>query len=131
MSQLSYLVIDWIKLEPAPKIKTNFAPSCKSQGNNNSNGSFTRVGFLLKYVAISLYNLFRHFPNHSWSSLQVFVLEDTALNSNFTEEIFQDYVVPTLEHFNDGPGRDQPWASVECTNSYSLVLFRSSDSVPG
>ena len=38
---------------------------------------------------------------------------------------------PTLEHFNEGPAKDLTWASIECTNTYSLVLFRTSDSVPG
>jgi hypothetical protein len=61
----------------------------------------------------------------------VFVVEDTAQNSICMDEIYREYVVPTLEHFNDGTAKDQPWASVDCANSYSLVLFRSSDSVPG
>jgi len=62
---------------------------------------------------------------------KVFVVEDTSLNSTCMDELFQEYIVPTLEHFNEGPNKDLHWASVECTNSYSLVLFRTSDSVPG
>ena len=58
-------------------------------------------------------------------------MEDTAQNSNFTEELYHDYILPTLEHFNEGPAKDLTWASIECTNTYSLVLFRTSDSVPG
>ena len=62
----------------------------------------------------------------------VFVVEETsALNGHF-EELITNYLVQTLEFFNEGPHTtvERSWASIECTNTFSLVCFRTADCRP-
>ena len=60
----------------------------------------------------------------------VFVVEDTSLGGSCMEELYQSYIVPTLEHFNGGHTKETPWSSVACSNTFSLALFQSVDSLP-
>ena len=60
----------------------------------------------------------------------VFVLEDTALGGSCMEELYRNYIVPTLEHFNGGNTKEVPWASVACSSTFSLVRFQSADCLP-
>ena len=59
-----------------------------------------------------------------------FVVEDTSLGGSCMEEIYQNYIVPTLQHFNGGTTKETPWSSVACSSTFSLVLFQSGDSLP-
>ena len=60
----------------------------------------------------------------------VFVVEDTSMGGSCMEELYQNYVVPSLEHFNGGTSKEIPWASVACSTTFSLVRFQSADCLP-
>ena len=80
----------------------------------------------------------------------VFIVEDTADMAPTIEEFTSSYIVPTLDHFNGGKKTasslsisglslsnlgshetvEKTWSSVECSTTFSLVKFRSSDSRP-
>ena len=62
----------------------------------------------------------------------VFVVEETSALNGHLEELITNYLVQTLEYFNDGPHTtvDRHWASIECANTFSLVTFKSSDCRP-
>jgi len=60
----------------------------------------------------------------------VVLVEDTALGSTSIQEIKNNYLIPTLEHFNGGPATDVEFASLETSSTYSIVPFRASDCMP-
>ena len=60
----------------------------------------------------------------------VFVVEDTAISGSCIDELYHNYVVPTLEHMNGGMTKETPWSSVSCSNTFSLALFQSGDALP-
>jgi hypothetical protein len=46
--------------------------------------------------------------------------------------MFASYILPTLDHFNRmAKTQTHPGKSIEFSNSFSLVLFRTSDCIPG
>ena len=59
----------------------------------------------------------------------VFVIEDTAALATNFPDLLNNYLVKTLEHFNKGPHTivERAWASIECSSTFSLVLFKSAD----
>ena len=60
----------------------------------------------------------------------VFVVEDTSLGGSCMEELYQNYIVPTLENLNEGTAKDIPYSSITCSNTFSLVRFQSLDCLP-
>ena len=60
----------------------------------------------------------------------VFVVEDTSMGGSCMEELYQNYIVPCLEHFNGGTSKEIPWASMACSTTFSLVRFQSADWLP-
>eukprot|EP00094_Tigriopus_californicus_P002833 TCALIF_02731-PA protein Name:"Similar to MED25 Mediator of RNA polymerase II transcription subunit 25 (Drosophila melanogaster)" AED:0.24 eAED:0.38 QI:13/0.25/0.2/1/0.75/0.8/5/0/565 len=60
----------------------------------------------------------------------VFVLEDTAMNQLFHPEIRTNYIQSLLDHFSGGSAKDVPWASIECSTTYTLVTYQSADALP-
>ena len=61
----------------------------------------------------------------------VLLIEDTALGGFGFSEIKNNYIVPTLEHFNGGPASsDLDFASLSCSSSFSVVPFHASDCLP-
>ena len=63
----------------------------------------------------------------------IYVVEDSVnLAANF-DDLLSTYLVKALEHFNDGPHTtvERSWASIECSTTFTLVLFKSSDWRPG
>jgi hypothetical protein len=64
-------------------------------------------------------------------STQVFCVEDTAQSYFCFTDLLNNYIMPTLDHFCPSQRADVEWATVEASSTLSLVLFRSSDSVPG
>ena len=59
----------------------------------------------------------------------IFVVEDTAALANHFHELVSHYLVKALEYFNQGPHTsvENSWASLECSSTFSLVLFKSAD----
>nr|XP_018900911.1 PREDICTED: mediator of RNA polymerase II transcription subunit 25 isoform X2 [Bemisia tabaci] len=56
----------------------------------------------------------------------VFLIEATAMNGAYINDLKSNYVVPTLEYFSQGPIEDKEY--FESTNAlYGLVTYRSSD----
>ncbi|TRY67891.1 hypothetical protein TCAL_15797, partial [Tigriopus californicus] len=60
----------------------------------------------------------------------VFVVEDTAMNQLFHPEIRTNYIQSLLDHFSGGSAKDVPWASIECSTTYTLVTYQSADALP-
>ena len=62
----------------------------------------------------------------------VFAVEETSALNGHMEDLISLYLVHALEYFNDGPHTtvERAWASVECANTFTLVLFKSSDCRP-
>ena len=59
----------------------------------------------------------------------IFVIEDTAALATNFDDLLNYYLVQILEHFNEGPHQtvERSWASIECSTTFSLVLFKSVD----
>ena len=59
----------------------------------------------------------------------IFVIEDTAALATNFDDLLNYYLVQILEHFNEGPHQtvERSWASIECSTTFSLVLFKSAD----
>jgi len=61
----------------------------------------------------------------------VFLVEGTSACCAYLQEIKAGYVVPTVEYFNGGPiSEDKDCGSETFATLYSLVVYRSSDSLP-
>ncbi|KAJ2941411.1 hypothetical protein O0L34_g3619 [Tuta absoluta] len=57
----------------------------------------------------------------------IFVVEATAANGAYINELKTNYIVPTLEYFNGGP-----WEEGSGSGSvYSIVSYKSADCHPG
>jgi hypothetical protein len=59
----------------------------------------------------------------------IYVVEDTAALATNFDELLNNYLVKALEYFNGGPHTtvEKSWASIECSSTFSVVLFKSAD----
>ena len=61
----------------------------------------------------------------------VFLVEGTSACGAYLQEIKTGYIAPTVEYFNGGPiSEDKDCGSETFATLYSLVVYRSSDSLP-
>ena len=62
----------------------------------------------------------------------VFLVEGTSSCGAYLNEIKTSYVFPAVEYFNGGPvSDDKDCGSESFATLYSLVVYHSSDSLPG
>ena len=61
----------------------------------------------------------------------VLVIEDTTLMGATVDELYESYIVPSIDHFNAGLSRDQPWCSPSCSTTFTIVAFKNADFTPG
>jgi len=59
----------------------------------------------------------------------IYVVEDTAALATNFDELLNNYLVKALEYFNGRPHTtvEKSWASIECSSTFSVVLFKSAD----
>ncbi|KAI5703346.1 hypothetical protein M8J75_010664 [Diaphorina citri] len=59
----------------------------------------------------------------------IFVVESSAMNGAYLNELKANYIIPSLEYFNQAPIEDREFMCESCAN-YGLVLYESSDCRP-
>uniref|UniRef100_A0A8D8YL33 Mediator of RNA polymerase II transcription subunit 25 n=1 Tax=Cacopsylla melanoneura TaxID=428564 RepID=A0A8D8YL33_9HEMI len=59
----------------------------------------------------------------------IFVVESTAMNGAYLNELKASYIIPSLEYFNQAPIEDREFMCESCAN-YGLVLYEASDCRP-
>lgn len=66
----------------------------------------------------------------NWVADVVVVIEGTANISPYIESLKNNYIVPTLEHFNGGPSDDRDCGCDYNSTLYTLVVFMAADCAP-
>ncbi|XP_032691032.1 mediator of RNA polymerase II transcription subunit 25-like [Odontomachus brunneus] len=60
----------------------------------------------------------------------IFVIEGTAVNGAYLNDLKIGYVVPTLEYFNQGVIEDREYVSENTTTLYGIVVYHAADCLP-
>lgn len=61
----------------------------------------------------------------------IFVIEGTAINGAYINDLKTNYIIPTLEHFAQGSLDDRDiYTSDKTSNLYGIVVFKTAQSIP-
>ncbi|KAL0125267.1 hypothetical protein PUN28_004503 [Cardiocondyla obscurior] len=60
----------------------------------------------------------------------IFVIEGTAVNGAYLNDLKTNYVIPTLEYFSQGGIEDREYVSENSTTLYGIVVYHAADCLP-
>ncbi|XP_026824639.1 mediator of RNA polymerase II transcription subunit 25 isoform X1 [Ooceraea biroi] len=60
----------------------------------------------------------------------IFVIEGTAVNGAYLNDLKTNYLVPTLEYFSQGGIEDREYVSENSTTLYGIVVYHAADCLP-
>ncbi|XP_032671316.1 mediator of RNA polymerase II transcription subunit 25-like isoform X1 [Odontomachus brunneus] len=60
----------------------------------------------------------------------IFVIEGTAVNGAYLNDLKTNYIIPTLEYFNQGSIEDREYISENSTTLYGIVVYHAADCLP-
>ena len=60
----------------------------------------------------------------------IFVIEGTAVNGAYLNDLRTNYLLPTLEYFNQGPIEDREYVSENSATLYGIVVYHAADCLP-
>ncbi|EFN84184.1 mediator of RNA polymerase II transcription subunit 25 [Harpegnathos saltator] len=60
----------------------------------------------------------------------IFVIEGTAVNGAYLNDLKTSYVIPTLEYFSQGAIEDREYVSENSTTLYGIVVYHAADCLP-
>ncbi|XP_076378618.1 mediator of RNA polymerase II transcription subunit 25 isoform X6 [Megalopta genalis] len=67
---------------------------------------------------------------HGTQADVIFVIEGTAVNGAYLNDLRTNYVGPTLEYFNQGPIEDREYVSENSSTLYGIVIYHAADCLP-
>ncbi|XP_014598898.1 PREDICTED: mediator of RNA polymerase II transcription subunit 25-like isoform X5 [Polistes canadensis] len=60
----------------------------------------------------------------------IFVIEETAVNGAYLNDLKTNYLIPTLEYFSQGGIEDREYVAENSTTLYGIVLYHAADCLP-
>ncbi|XP_050304087.1 mediator of RNA polymerase II transcription subunit 25-like isoform X1 [Anthonomus grandis grandis] len=69
-------------------------------------------------------------PEHCLQADVVFLIEATAVNGAYISDIKTNYIIPSLEYFNQGSIDDTVLASENSSSFYGIVTYQAADCLP-
>ncbi|XP_030748029.1 mediator of RNA polymerase II transcription subunit 25-like isoform X2 [Sitophilus oryzae] len=69
-------------------------------------------------------------PDHGIQADVVFLIEATAVNGAYIEDITFKYIIPTIEYFNQGSIDENSYISENSNSSYGIVTYQAADCLP-
>ncbi|KMQ96743.1 mediator of rna polymerase ii transcription subunit 25 [Lasius niger] len=60
----------------------------------------------------------------------IFVIEGTAVNGAYLNDLKTNYLIPTLEYFSQGGIEDREYVSENSTTLYGIVVYHAADCLP-
>ncbi|XP_018044485.1 PREDICTED: mediator of RNA polymerase II transcription subunit 25 isoform X2 [Atta colombica] len=60
----------------------------------------------------------------------IFVIEGTAVNGAYLNDLKTNYVIPTLEYFSQGGIEDREYVAENSTTLYGIVVYHAADCLP-
>ncbi|XP_044583269.1 mediator of RNA polymerase II transcription subunit 25-like isoform X1 [Cotesia glomerata] len=67
---------------------------------------------------------------HGMQADVVFVIEGTAANGAYFNDLKTNYLIPTLEYFNQGSIEDREYVTENSTTRYGIVIYHAADCLP-
>ncbi|XP_008546945.1 mediator of RNA polymerase II transcription subunit 25 [Microplitis demolitor] len=67
---------------------------------------------------------------HGMQADVIFVIEGTAANGAYFNDLKTNYLIPTLEYFNQGNIEDREYVTENSTTRYGIVIYHAADCLP-
>jgi len=68
--------------------------------------------------------------DHGLQADIIFVIEGTAINGAYLNDLKSNYVVPTLEYFTQGSIEERDYVTESTNTQYGLVIYQAADCLP-
>ncbi|KAI4462701.1 mediator of rna polymerase ii transcription subunit 25 [Holotrichia oblita] len=68
--------------------------------------------------------------DHGMQADIIFVVESTAINGAYINDLKLNYIIPALEYFNQGNIDETPYLSENANSLYGIVIYQTSDCLP-
>ncbi|KAJ9601081.1 hypothetical protein L9F63_000816, partial [Diploptera punctata] len=68
--------------------------------------------------------------DHSLQADIIFVIEGTAINGAYLNDLKSNYVIPTLEYFSQGTIEEREYVTESTSTQYGLVIYQAADCLP-